>query len=123
MKQHISSVHEGQNPFKCGICDYGSVSKSVMKSHIAAVDKKNHPNVMSVIILKRSCNYYSFFSKSAMKILMATVHNNRTPFKCDVCYNTCSKKSNINAQKRSVHDGKKHLNVPFVKQDLLLTSP
>ena len=34
---HVTSVHEGNKPFKCEECDYSCSIKNLMKLHVASV--------------------------------------------------------------------------------------
>ena len=42
----------------------------------------------------------------------ATVHEEKTPFKCDICDRSCSTKSNM---KTHIHEGKKNVKCDFSK--------
>ena len=41
LKSHVASVHEGNKPFKCDICDYSCSLKQYMKQHVAKKHKGN----------------------------------------------------------------------------------
>ena len=46
--RHVSSVHEGNKPFKYDICNYrspckGDLKKSTFKKHVASVHERNKP--------------------------------------------------------------------------------
>ena len=60
----LMSVHDGQKPFKCNICDYSCSQKKYLTVHIASVhDGKN-------------------FVTSNLHIF---VHSTEKPFQCDMC--------------------------------------
>ena len=33
LKEHITSVHEGKNPYECNICNTGSAKRNHLKTH------------------------------------------------------------------------------------------
>ena len=37
LNQHVAAVHEGNNPFKCEVCEYSSSQKGDLKKHVASV--------------------------------------------------------------------------------------
>ena len=43
LKQHKKSVHEGNKPFKCEVCDFSSSRKIDMKRHVNAVHEGKKP--------------------------------------------------------------------------------
>ena len=49
-----------------------------------------------------------------MTIHVASVHEGKKPFKCDVCGYRLSQKGSLKRHVASVHEGKKHSNVTFV---------
>ena len=40
MKTHIASVHNGEKPFKCDICDVTFAQKGHMKNHISSIHER-----------------------------------------------------------------------------------
>ena len=48
---------------------------------------------------------YSSSRKSTMKTHVSMVHEEKKPFKCDICDYRCSQKSTIKTHVASVHEG------------------
>ena len=45
LKLHIASVHEGNKPFKCELCDHSFSRKDVLNRHVESVQKGIKPRV------------------------------------------------------------------------------
>ena len=43
MKKHVVSVHEGNKPFKCDVCEYTSPQTVDFKKHVASVHEGKKP--------------------------------------------------------------------------------
>ena len=76
MKQHIATVHEGQKPQICTICDISFTAKSSLKKHNVDLKNKAH-----------KCNICesSFAFNVDLKRHIANVHEGRKPHKCLIC--------------------------------------
>ena len=98
VKIHIDSVHAGNKPHKCTICDYFFSQKRYLKQHIESVHEGKKPFKCDI------CNY-SCSKKDSMKRHVASVHEGEKPFNCDICYYTCSSKSNMNKHVVSLVNG------------------
>ena len=67
LKIHISSVHEEEKPFKCGICQASFSAKGDMNRHISSVHEKKKPFNCGV------CQA-SFSTKGDMNRHISSVH-------------------------------------------------
>jgi uncharacterized Zn-finger protein len=67
--------------------------------------KLSHSNVTFVT---KSCS-----TKDNMKKHVASVHEGKKPFRCDICEYRSSEKSNMNRHIKSVHEGKKNLKFEY----------
>ena len=66
---------------------------------------------------KRNSNVtcdYSCSLKGTMKTHVASVHEEKKPFKCDICDYSCSRKGNMNRHVSTVHEKISYSNVAFV---------
>ena len=67
MQVHISTVHEGQKPFKCSICDDRFTQIASMRRHIATIHEGQ--KAFKCHICDRS-----FTQKGSMETHIASVH-------------------------------------------------
>ena len=100
MKVHIASVHEGNKPFQCNICDASFVEKRGLNRHVASVHEKKKPFQCSI------CNYGSA-EKSKLKGHIASVHEGIRPFQCNICDASFVGKGDLNRHVASVHEKKR----------------
>ena len=98
-KMHIISVHEGQKPFKCSVCNNCS-RKWVLTQLIALVHEGKKPLDCSI------CNY-SCSQKGTLIKHIATLHEGKKTFKCSICDYCSSEKEQLKIHISSVHEGKK----------------
>ena len=68
MLRHVSSVHKGNKPHKCSICDYSTSSRGDLKQHIEAIHEKKKPHKCPI------CDH-SFSEKHHVKRHMVSAHN------------------------------------------------
>ena len=73
LKEHMSSVHENEKPFKCDLCALTFSINRGLKSHVASVQKKRKP------FKCRTCEH-SFFQKSGLSHHVASVHERKKLF-------------------------------------------
>ena len=66
---------------------------------------------------------YSCSQKGHMKTHVESVHEGKKSFKCDICDYSCSQKSGMKTHVESVHEGKNHSNVTFVTTAVLERVP
>ena len=70
------------------------------KSHVITIffESLNRNNSLLQFNFKFKCDIfdYIFSVKGSMKKYVASVHEEKKPFKCDICYNSCFIKGNIN---------------------------
>ena len=86
-KMHIISVHEGQKPFKCSVCNNCS-RKWVLTQLIALVHEGKKPLDCSI------CNY-SCSQKGTLIKHIATLHEGKKTFKCSICDYCSSEKEQL----------------------------
>ena len=70
---HTVSVHEGDKPFKCNLCDKSFASKTMLNNHIASTHEEKKPYRCDI------CDK-SFKTKSNMKTHYTSVHEGKKTF-------------------------------------------
>ena len=97
LKQHILSVHERDNPYKCHRCPSSFTEEQHLTRHNSQVHKENK-------IYKFSCsicdNERNFSSYKGLVYHYELVHEGRNPLKCDICEHTFY---NFNSLKKHRH--------------------
>ena len=57
--------------------------------------------------------------KGGLNSHVASVHEGKKPFKCEICTATFMQKGGLNSNVALIHEGKKHSHVTFIVQILL----
>ena len=99
-KGHMLScyqVHDSSKAFECDICDYSCSQKS--RLNIQFMKEKNPSNVKHV---KKNFRF-----KSELNSHIASVHEARNSFKCNMCDKSFSQKGNMYLHVETVHEGRK----------------
>ena len=81
MLQHVSSLHERKNQFKCGICNYTSHFKGTLNRHVATV----HEGIKKACVI---CDFRCSRSANMKKHVLSTHEGKKKQFKlfkCTVC--------------------------------------
>ena len=75
---YLDSVHEGNNPFNCDICNATLHKKHSLKEHAASVHDAKKPF---------NCKIYSatFIKQRNLKKHSATIHEVKKQFDCEIC--------------------------------------
>ena len=103
LKKHFASVHEGNNPFKCKVCNGKFSQKSNLNQRVTFV----HEGIKS---FKCEVCDYTFSRKGDLKHHFSSVHEGNKLFKCEVCDYKFSLKGDFNKHFASVHEGSKPFN-------------
>ena len=100
------SVHEGNKPYICEICDVYFTVKVNLTEHILSVHGGDKPIECEI------CNA-SFAEKSELKGHISTVHGGKKPFNCDKCSFIFATKSDLKKHISNVHERKKSFQCKF----------
>ena len=121
MKTHIALVHEEKKPFKCDICDYNCSLKigdiqlftfsnqNFQKLNVSELAETFYTSAKYKVILVAKVSarleIFNFCSlKGSMNIHVASVHEGKKPFRCNICDYSCSQKSNMKSHITYVHE-------------------
>ena len=81
----LSSVQEGNEPFKCAFCDTVFDQVKSLKLHMASIHEGKKPFKCSI------CDY-KCSQKGNLTQHIASTHESKKPFKCSICDYKCSRK-------------------------------
>ena len=88
LKEPISSVHEGKEPFKCDTCDACFANRTGLRLHISSIHENKRYKCAK-------CDA-SFTQDGSLKRHVVTNHEGKKPFQCDICAYSCSQKRDLN---------------------------
>merc|ERR1712083_378079 len=104
-KEHINSVHEGQKPHKCSLCDQSYFLKSSLQVHVGRIHegyhKKKNPKKSLLCIL---CDK-EFTGLSSFKEHINTVHEGKKPHKCSLCDQSYFLRYSLKTHIARIHEG------------------
>ena len=103
MSRQITLVHEGEKAFQCKICDRNFSTRRC--TLIKFMKGRSHFNAKCVKI---------FSLKDNMSKHIASVHEGKNHFKCEICDKSFFYKNDLNKHIASVQEGKKVSNVKYV---------
>ena len=137
---HNLSVHKKKKPYKCETCTYDFSTKTHLYNHIAAIHQGQESNDKAPNLKKRkasenvegeeesrlrkiSCHLCdkSFARNQNLVYHVATVHEEKKPFKCDKCGNCFGTKQNMESHIKVMHEKikiKKEVPCPICNQIL-----
>ena len=97
LKQHILSVHERDNPYKCHMCPSSFTDESHLTRHNSQVHEDNKIYKFSCSICDDKRNFSSY---KGLVNHYKLVHEGKNPLKCDICEHTFY---NFNSLKKHRH--------------------
>ena len=74
----MASVHEGNKPFQCNVCNASFTRKQGLKIHINSIHEKKEPYKCSI------CDT-SFTRRQGLKEHIDSIHEKIKPYKCNIC--------------------------------------
>ena len=116
LKLHIETVHEGEKPFKCKLCDRMCSQIETLDQHVADIHEGKKPFKCKKCN-KSSHNFKCEIFDDRMKDVhdnlkphIETVHEGKKPFKCKLCDKVSSQIENLNQHVADNHEERK----PFI---------
>ena len=88
MNIHVTSVHKGEKPFKCDICDYSCPRKGNLNRHVQSFHDGKKPFKCDI------CNY-SCSLKNHLNKHVGSVHEGKKPYQCEFCNCRCSQRGTV----------------------------
>ena len=109
-RKHVSTVHQGEKPFKCDFCEKAYKEKYELKKHIAII----HEGIIKPIKqLQCFICQQKFTSRNRMNIHIASIHEGKKPFRCSICDIGFAENKTLKTHTKLVHENKKKLECPL----------
>merc|ERR1719273_261557 len=97
MKQHVSSIHEGNKPFACKLCpDVRFRGKPGLNGHHATVHDTANAYHCPL------CNLV-FAQRNGLKTHIGNIHEGTKPHACNICDYATTQKSTLKQHIQQVH--------------------
>lgn len=130
LNTHISPIHEGKKPHVCDICNKSYGKKDELDQHFcsSSPEKDNSLNldILRVPLENMSTPKTKLTKKTRIlfpsgKNHTLSVHDDKKPYKCEVCLSHFGQKSFLTMHIKSVHEKSDDYEKEFVQNSLLDT--
>ena len=114
LDSHVTSFHtDASEKKKCAMCDYRYHHERNLISHIDRVHR-GLKDTQECPICKKE------FTKTCLKVHIASVHEGKLPYQCSICSKRFSQKPNWMRHEKEVHSIKhrQHFRQGFIKERL-----
>ena len=97
LKTHISTVHEGNKPLQCELCEFKTSNIGVLNQHKSEVHEGKKAHQCDI------CKY-KFARKWNLTKHVAAVHDKKKTFECEDCNLSFSRKQLLKRHVSSFHE-------------------